>query len=380
MGNSKDRNKIREHQLYLADYRVWSRLRNENKIDSIYRVKARKINLISLISRPLFLLQRLLFERSLRAIDLSKTPPLFILGHWRSGTTHLHYALHSDPYFGTLSNYQLLTFNIALLGRTVFKKIISPFIPKKRPQDNVTYNLDLPGEEEQALCTMSYYSGLHSWIFPKNYSYYNKFNIFQNISPEEKDQWKQDYLYCLQNISYFNHEKPLLLKNPHNTGRVKELLELFPQAKFVFIHRNPYDIYSSTKHLYLKLINTQFLQYISMPEIDDMIFYFFKTGMQKYLKDRSSFQTGQCIEISFENLENQGVNIIKTIYETLGVSSWKEAHPHLERYFSSVKNYEKNTFKALSPEIITRINTEWAFAFKEWGYEILSPDHANEMA
>lgn len=374
MASPKDRNKIREHQLYLADYRVWSQLRRENKIDKIYKIKARKINLISLVSRPLFLLQRLLFKRRLNEVDLSKTPPFFVLGHWRSGTTHLHYALHSDPYFGTLSNYQLLMFNIALLGSTVFKKIISPFIPKKRPQDNVSYNLDLPGEEEQALCTMSYGSGLHSWIFPKNYSYYNKFNIFKDVSLEEKEQWKRDYLYCIQNISYFNHEKPLVLKNPHNTGRVKELLELFPNAKFVFIHRNPYEVYRSTKHLYLKLINTQFLQHISMSEIDDMVFYFFKTGMQKYITDRAYFKPHQCIEVSFEDLENQGITLIKTIYETLGVSSWKEAKPHLEKYFSSVKNYEKNTFKPLSPEIIQRINTEWEFAFKEWGYKMMSPE------
>lgn len=376
----KKKDKVREHQLYLADNRIWRKLRDENVTDPIYTSKKRKINAITLISRPLFLLQRFLFEKKIRAIDVNKNPPLFILGHWRSGTTHLHYALNSDPYFGSLSNYQLLMFNIVLLARTRLRPLISPFIPKKRPQDNVKYDLNLPGEEEQALCTFSYCSGLHSWVFPKNLSYFDRFNIFKNISTQDKEQWKKDYYFCIQNISYFNNEKPLLLKNPHNTGRLKELVELFPQSKFVFIHRNPYDIYASTKHLYLRLINTQVLQHISMSEIDDMIFYFFKTSVQKYLRDRAYVASDHIIEIGFDALEKEGISAIETIYQKLNIRNWAEAKPNIQKYFDSVVSYEKNHFKPLSPEVIERINREWAFAFSQWNYQMLEPTLLQEAS
>lgn len=378
--NMKKKDKVREHQLYLADNRIWRKLRDENVTDPIYTSKKRKINAITLISRPLFLLQRFLFEKKIRAIDINKNPPLFILGHWRSGTTHLHYALNKDPYYASLSNYQLLMFNIVLLAKTRLRPLISPFIPKKRPQDNVKYDLNLPGEEEQALCVMSDCSGLHSWVFPKNMSYFNRYNIFKNTPPEDKARWQKDYYFCIQNISYFNNEKPLLLKNPHNTGRVKELLELFPEAKFIFIHRNPYDIYASTKHFYLRLVNTQFLQHISMQEIDDLIFYFFTASMKKYINERALIPTENRIELSFDDLEKDEIQAIQKIYSTLKISDWLKAKPYIQSYFDSVDTYEKNQFKPLSAEVVQRINQEWAFAFTEWNYQMLEPSALQEAS
>jgi omega-hydroxy-beta-dihydromenaquinone-9 sulfotransferase len=40
-----------------------------------------------------------------------------------------------------------------------------------------------------------------------------------------------------------------VLKSPGHTCRIKVLLELFPEAKFVHIHRNPYDVFQSTQHM-----------------------------------------------------------------------------------------------------------------------------------
>jgi hypothetical protein len=36
--------------------------------------------------------------------------------------------------------------------------------------------------------------------------------------------------------------KPLLIKSPVHTARVRRMLKLFPKAKFVFIHRHPLQV------------------------------------------------------------------------------------------------------------------------------------------
>ena len=74
----------------------------------------------------------------------------------------------------------------------------------------------------------------------------------------------------LKNIAYYNGEqKQLLLKNPHNTGRLKILKEMqSSNAKFIFIHRNPYEVFNSTKHLYQTTIKSQFLQEFSEGDIE----------------------------------------------------------------------------------------------------------------
>ena len=41
----------------------------------------------------------------------------------------------------------------------------------------------------------------------------------------------------------------LLIKSPVHTGRVKLLLDLFPNAQFIYIHRNPYQVFKSAVHM-----------------------------------------------------------------------------------------------------------------------------------
>lgn len=371
MAKGKRNTRIKGHLLYNALPPVWRQLKRENKIKGIYKKKAAYISWMSLyVMRPLVGLQNLLFRKRIQAEDLSEKQPVFILGHWRSGTTHLHYLFHQDPQFGTLSNYQSFLFNIAMLSKSWLKFLLSPLMPETRPQDNVRVDPDLPAEEEQPLSVMSICTGFHTWSFPSNRSYFDKYNTFSGISAEEKKNWQRDYQFLLKNISYFNDGKRLVLKNPHNTSRVKELLELYPKAKFVFIHRNPYDVFVSTRHLMFRAVRAQFLEFVSHSEIEDMIMYFFEKTMKKYIAEKNLIPKENLVEVGFDEMEKDSYGQIEKMYRELSLPDFEVAKPHIQEYLNSVKNYKKNKFRNLRPEIQERINKEWRFAFEEWGYPI----------
>ena len=44
-------------------------------------------------------------------------------------------------------------------------------------------------------------------------------------------------------------ERRLLLKSPVHTSRIKILLQLYPDAQFVFIHRDPYTVFKSAANM-----------------------------------------------------------------------------------------------------------------------------------
>lgn len=370
MSNKSKKTRIKGHLLYNALPKVWRELKQQNKIEGIYKKKAAYISWMVLIMRPLVWLQKVLFDKKIEKVDIHSKQPLFVLGHWRSGTTHLHYLFHQDEQFGSLSNYQSFLFNIALLSKSWLKVILAPLMPETRPQDNVKVDPDLPAEEEQPLSIVSTKTGFHTWSFPSNKTYFNKYNIFEGISQEEKSTWQKDYTYVLKNIAFFNDGKRLLLKNPHNTSRVKELLELFPEAKFVFIHRNPYDVFTSTRHLYFRTVRAQFLEFVSHREIEDLIFYYFEKTMKKYLAERALVPKGNIAEVAFHELEEDSKGKITSLYKELDLPGFEKAEPGIDQYLSTVKNYKKNKFRNIRPEIKARINKEWKFAFDEWGYEI----------
>jgi len=370
MGKSKGYT-VREHQLYTVLPKVWKELKRENNIQKPYRYRALRIGFLSRLFASGFLLQRILFAKKIHKISLEDHPPLFILGLWRTGTTHLHYLMARDSRFGYLKNHQAFTFNFSLLSLDRLNKVLSIFVPGKRPQDNVRVTLDDPAEEEQALSTTTTRSSIHSFYFPQNRSYFNKYHLFEGVTAQEKTEWKEAYLNILKNIAFYSKKKKLLLKNPHNTGRVKELLELFPDAKFIFIHRDPYTVFSSTKKLYDRMIRSQFLQPCGEAEIDQIILEVNAKILGKYLDERELIPKGNLVEIGFSQLDEVPMETLEVIYKGLNLDGFEDVRPSMEAYLDSVQDYNRNTYPIPSKAIMHQIHSEWDFWMNEFGYSSL---------
>ena len=87
----------------------------------------------------------------------------------------------------------------------------------------------------------------------------------------------RNYHKMLLQIEWFNkNKKQLLLKNPHNTARIDQLIKRYPKAKFIFIHRHPNEVYLSMKHLYKNDIYS-ILQHINNDEIENQYFTYSET-------------------------------------------------------------------------------------------------------
>lgn len=365
---NKQKDELKQHQLYLVRPSVWKKLKADNTIDPEFMDKAKMIEALSKSSYPLQLLQKLLYDKKIRKTKLHHSP-IFILGLWRSGTTHLHYALARDEQFGTLINYQAFVFNVAFLSKTVLRKISRFFIPETRPQDNVQLTPEEPAEEEQPFSTMSPYAGIHSFFFPRNTEYFKKYNLFNGISEKEKRGWKKDYLYLLKSIACFDGRSRLLLKNPHSTGRIKELLELFPDAKFIFIHRDPYTVFQSTLHMYEKITQTQYLQNISAEELENSLLENNRDTLLKYRNEKQLIPQGNLVEIPFSELDKKPLQTIESIYKNLKLPGYDSAKPAIKTYLSSVKNYKKNKFPEPSPHLKQKLESELNFFFEDYHYK-----------
>jgi hypothetical protein len=210
---------------------------------------------------------------------------------------------------------------------------------------------------------------MQTFFFPRNRMYFDKYNVFKGISVREKRLWQRDFIYLLRNISLYNNKKPLVLKNPHNTGRVKEILELFPHAKFVFLHRDPYTVYLSTLHMYDKVVRTQFFHDVSDAEIEDLVMYCSRETLRKYLDDRHLIPKGNLIEIAYTDLAEKPFETVQKIYDELSLPEFKQVEPAIKKHLEEVKNYKKNEFKELSLEQKARVRKELDFYFRAFDYK-----------
>lgn len=358
--------------LYTTRIKVVSHLLFTNRIHPSKFIVGFLSFLASLLGSPVMFIQQVLFYGKTRKISFDNNPPLFIIGYFRSGTTHLHNILSKDKRFGTPNNYHGLFVNYCLVGGNWFKGYLAPLLPKKRIQDQVLISIDEPQEEEQAMFCYSKHNGLIDYLFPKNNTYFDKYVLFKSEYYKEKVSWKKEYLELLQIISYSIGKRDLLLKNPLNTGRTNELKSLFPKSKFIFIIRDPYEIFSSVLHWHQSLIQLLCLQKISEEELEELILKRFKLIMLKYIEVRENISEDKLVEITFEELQERPLEVVSTLYKKLQMKGVEEVLTEIKKYLDSVKNYSRNVYPIIPVKTVQKINKEWGFVFKEWGYSMRS--------
>lgn len=358
---------ISAHQYFTANPLVWLKLLLKNGGIHWSKIpKAFVITLFIIISSPLQLVQYIMY--------LAKRPsreeipdPIFIIGHWRSGTTFLHYLMCKNPNYGYLTYYQGFVPTVALSAGPLARRFLSSIIPKKRPQDNIEIASTLPHEEENSISNFSTRSASHSFFFPKDESYYRKYALLEDISDDDYSKWKKSYHKMIEEISIANDNKRLVIKNPHNTGRIKGLLDLYPNAKFINIYRNPYDVIPSTYLMYDMVIQTQYLNQYSMDKTLDKIFYYYKTSMQNWFDQKSLIPEENLYEIKFEDFQYDAVNIIQDLYKKLNLDYTDEVDQNIREYAESKKGYKKNVHQ-IDAHLKSRIQNECAFALEKLGY------------
>lgn len=358
------------HPLAFAPVKVWFNLIKNNKRLSVRRfTQFIMISFASLILSPFRFIEGLIFSSRIAGTTVHPSP-VFILGHWRSGTTYLQTLFSKDPNLGYLCGYQAFMPGLELLNIKIIYKFLDLVVPRKRDMDNMPRGLAIPEEEEFALTATSEMGTYHSLWFPHNESYFRKYNLFESVSDKEMEQWNKNYLHLLKKIVLFTGKERLMLKNPPHTARIKVLLELFPQAKFINIYRNPYDVYLSMRNMYEKSICPLFLQEMSDAEVDEKIFTWYEKVMRKFMEEVNLIPQENYLSVRYEDLERAPYDYMKKIYQYFGLD-FNSADEHIKHYLESVKNYEKNKFK-LSPKQVKLINTRWKFAFDYFKYEMKS--------
>jgi hypothetical protein len=322
---------------------------------------------LSTIMAPFYVKERLQFDARIQDTQLSK-PPLFIIGHWRSGTTYLHNVLSQDSTLGYFTTFQAYLPSVFLGSEPLFKPLVSASIPKKRPMDNVEMNADYPQEDQYAIGAFSPYSYYHGWCFPQNMEFYNNFVCMDNVPQDEIEKWKQTYLYLLKKITLQQHGKQLVLKNQDNTGKVKLLLEMFPEAKFIFLYRNPYTLYYSMMKFMRIAIPRYCVQ--TPPAIEDVersMMNLYARMMKKYLTERKKIPPENLVEVRYEDYLSDPLPQIEAIYTTLRLDGYAKVKPAFSSYISSQNKITFDTYP-LSETVRQKVEKTWGFALKEFGY------------
>jgi hypothetical protein len=330
--------------------------------------------LINFVNMPFRWVEKTFVNHRFRSAR-GNNPPVFIVGHWRSGTTYLHNILCQDPKMAYTTTFQSVFPDtlFSWIGRPLFEGFARILIPGKRKGDNVILGTELPQEEELALGDKQPLCYYYCWMFPRNMQeFYERSIRFNGVSERDGSRWMDNYQLLMNKAMKNTKGDYFLSKNPANTGRVKALLERFPGARFIHIHRDPVEVFLSTRNFFEKMLPHLQLQSVDFDSLEEDLVEVYRKLMQDFIRQRKEIPKGQLVELSFHELEARPMELVAHIYETLGMELGEEAIEKMEAYIRSKKSYSKNKYQ-LSPQLSEKIKKEWDFARKEWQYDRTSP-------
>ena len=324
---------------------------------------------------PFSALERLALMPQLPKLE-DMPPTVFILGHWRSGTTHL-YNIMSRHGWGFVPPVATgLPWDFMGLGAAL-APVLERALPKHRYIDNIPVKPDSPQEDEIALANMTALSFYHGIYFPSKLQHFLDRGIFfDGCSAEEILSWDRTFIYLLRKLYLHQGQKSLLIKNPVYTARMAHLYRILPNAKFVHIVRNPYEVFVSMRNFWNKLLKHFALQPYDHIDVDALVLSTYARMMAQIEEDKASIPPGQFIEIRYEDLDARPLEVIKGLYEAMGLSGYDEAEPVFARYLEGVRSYKKNAF-TIDPTDIARIEQQWGRFLEIWDYASPSAPHSS---
>ncbi|MBC6492046.1 sulfotransferase family protein [Flavihumibacter stibioxidans] len=327
----------------------------------------------TILLEPLRWLELGLHQKRIREHVMEKDP-IFILGFYRSGTSFLHEFLSRDDRLGYHTVYQMIFPEVMLSS----EKILSPAFEGickvfnlRDPIHRTRLSFRYPGEEDGTMTTAINARGAQwGYFFPEIMeSQFRKYVLFEDLPPSELEAWKQDFVYLLKKISLANKGRQLILKSPPNTARIKLLLSLFPRAKFVFIHRHPYDVYGSNKKFWKVTHKIYALGQTKTVDVNSIILKTYSQVMDRYLLEKGLVPEGQLVEVRYDALMQHPIENIQQIYQALQLGDFNYCRNKMMAFIERQKSFVRLNHD-LPEEEKLMVAGQLGRYISHWGYPV----------
>jgi len=347
---------------------AWARLlvHNRFQIGLLYWWVAAIITFVSLCHTALSILQECWYGAQIKRTPI-KDDPIFIIGHWRTGTTLLHEYLILDERHNYPNTYECLEPNHFLLTERFFQRWVRFLTPSHRPMDNMKAGWERPQEDEFALCMLGLPSPYLTIAFPNRPPQYGEYLDLEGLSARELATWKRTFRRFLQVLT-FKNPKRLVLKSPPHSWRIKVLLELFPDARFVHIVREPRVVFPSTVNLWKTLYRKHGLQTPTFQGLEEYVFSSFTRLYEKLEEGKTRVRPDRFHELRYEDLIHDPIGEMEKLYDRLGLGNFDEYIPRLKEYLADNADYQTNHYE-LTPEQEAEIERRWGSVIRRYGYE-----------
>lgn len=295
-------------------------------------------------------------------------PPVFIVGHWRSGTTHLFNLLSGggDVAYATPVSVGL-PWDFVLLGRAL-APLLNRAIPAGRGIDAMAVTPESPQEDELALASMTRPSYYHGIYFPRHFARHMAAGLFfDGCDVRARARWQKALHGFTEKIARRHPGRQILVKNPAHSAKIDAIREIWPEARFIHAVRDPHAVLVSTRRMFADLLDMLALQDHDPAEVERAIVAAYPRMMDKLAADAESLPEECFAEVRFEDLEQDPLAEVARLAPFIDPHRPEDILRGAERHMAQVAGYEKRT-RAIDPEVAATVGAHWAAQLERWNY------------
>jgi omega-hydroxy-beta-dihydromenaquinone-9 sulfotransferase len=290
--------------------------------------------------------------------------PVFLLGFWRSGTTFLHELFSCDHRFGFPSTYACLNPAHFLLTEAWIQERAGRQI--RRPMDNMLYSWTSPQEDEFALVVMGAPSPYEALFVPSLMFNPRWLLDLRARGQTAQDHWTQALLQFLRMLT-IQQGKAMLLKSPSHGFKLPVLPSIFPQARYVIIDRNPYEVFASNLNLWCTLLEMYSWESYTPEDVEAFVIAAYLIHEEAIAEGTSLISAPSVARVSYEALIADPIAQMKRLYLELEIEDFNTVQPKMQEYVARVGEHKRNHF-LLSPAQKSHVDATWGNAIRRKGY------------
>ncbi len=319
----------------------------------------------TMLNSMLYRLQRWRHGQALDKVPIDQ-PPVFIVGHWRSGTTLMHELMVCDQRFTYPNTYECFAPHHFVISEWILPRLLWILMPRKRPMDNMPAGFERPQEDEFALCAMGAPTPYARMAFPNDPEDYAELLDAEAMSAAQQEQFSEALLAFLRALTLYRGKR-IILKSPPHTGRIGLLAKMFPGARFVHMVRHPYALFPSTRRTWQALDAAQGFQIPHHRNLDDYVFDSLNRMYQAFDRQQAQIDPAHICQVRYEDLVQDPLGQLEGVYQHLQLGDFATVRPRVEAFLAGQRDYRVNRHQ-LEPELQAEIDRRWAAYLDRYGY------------
>lgn len=328
-----------------------------------------------------------------RKIDIRE--PVFIIGNPRSGTTFLQRLMARDNQnFEVIRTWEIflspsittrkLIWLLVKTGREIGVPIVRRILRLEKlwKDSDKIHRLRLRAPEEDEYLFIHNFSTMKIWSYAALEEEAQPFIYYDQAIPvDDKNRMMTYYQRCIQR-HFFSHGQPdrkYLSKNPNFSPAIQTLTERFPDAKFIYLIRNPLDAVPS--HISLKDREWRMLgSPIKKYACADFIIQSSRHWYNYPIEIIRGLPADQGIIVRFEDLVKEADKTINDIYQKFGLKMSDEFQNILEIESAQARQHESKHLYDLDEMGITETEmiNDFGDLIKEFDFPIEDYQGAGE--